>query len=233
VSQHTNFVLAVDVGQANDYTALTILQSYRTRERGSTEFDPVKEDRRHDLIHLERFREIPYPEQIRRIAERYRELGQHARGVAGTTQVRLAVDATGVGKPILDAFREAGLRPRGILITGGETASFADGLDRVPKRELVTTLQVALQARRLRIAEELPLAETLLRELRGFRVKISLSGHASFGNDVGAWREADHDDLVLSVALAVWMVEARKSPSLSAVRQAAGLQVERRPWKAP
>jgi hypothetical protein len=223
VRQHTTFVLAADIGQANDFTALSILQSYGTRERGASDFDPVKKDRRHDLIHLERFREIPYPEQIRRIAERYRELEQHARELNGTTMVRLVVDATGVGKPILDAFREGGLRPRGVIITGGETATRGDSIDRVPKRELVTTLQVALQSRRLRIADELPLAETLLRELRGFRVKISLSGHASFGNDVGTWREADHDDLVLSVALAVWLVEARKMPSRAALREASGL----------
>lgn len=219
----TTYVLAVDVGQANDYTAVSILHSYETRERGRSEFDPIKVDRRHDLVHLERFRELPYPDQIRRIRERHKELEQHARASAHEARVRLVVDATGVGKPILDAFREAGLRPHGVIITGGETSSRSAGISRVPKRELVTTLQVALQAKRLRIAEELPLADTLLKELRGFRVKISLTGHASFGNDVGTWREAAHDDLVLSVALAVWRVEAHKGPSMAALRMAQGI----------
>ena len=217
------FVLSVDVGQANDYTAVGILHSYETRERGATEFDPIKRNRRHDLVHLERFKDIAYPEQIRRIAERYRELEQHARSSFQDYKLRLVVDATGVGKPILDAFREAGLKPRGVIITGGDTASTASGMYRVPKRELVTTLQVALQAKRLQVAAELPLAEAFLKEMRGFRVKINLSGHATFGNDVGSWRDADHDDLVLSVALAVWLVEARKSPSMTLLRQASGL----------
>ena len=33
--KRSSFVLAVDVGQANDYTALSILQSYETREPGA------------------------------------------------------------------------------------------------------------------------------------------------------------------------------------------------------
>lgn len=218
----STYVLAVDVGQSHDFTALTILRSYETREPGASEFDPVVVDRRHDLVHLERFKELPYPEQIRRIAERHRELTQVARNDPRADRVRLVVDATGVGRPVLDAMKEAGLRPEGVIITGGETATRDGGLSRVPKRELVTTLQVALQAKRLRIAAELPLADMLLKELRGFRVKISLSGHASFGNDVGTWREAAHDDLVLSVALAVWLVEGHKVANRAALKRAIG-----------
>ena len=210
------YVVAVDVGQSNDYTAVVILHSYRlSASRGA--------HRHHDVVHLERFREISYPDQVRRIGERYRELVQHAKGAHRDANVRLVVDATGVGKPILDLAREQGLRPNGVIITGGETSSHERGIDRVPKRELVTTLQVALQAKRLRIAEDLPLAELLLKEFRGFRVKISLTGHASFGNDVGSWREADHDDLVLATALGVWTLENRKTASVADLRRATGL----------
>jgi hypothetical protein len=35
-------------------------------------------------------------------------------------------------------------------------------------------------------------------------VKISQGGHDSYGND---WRETAHDDLVLSLAMAVWYAE--------------------------
>jgi hypothetical protein len=222
----SRFVMAVDVGQAHDYTAVSILHSWPTREKvGEWPNEKVVEDRRHDLVHLERFRDISYPEQIRRVQERYADLERHAETLAGEPSVSLVVDATGVGKPILDAFREAKLRPRGVIITGGETSSHADGLDRVPKRELVTTLQVALQSKRLRIAEELPLAELLLKEFRGFKVQITLSGHARFGNDVGQWREADHDDLVLATALAVWLMEARKTTSTRVLHALAGLNI--------
>ena len=44
-------------------------------------------------------------------------------------------------------------------------------------------------------------ADVLVKELSNFRVKIDpVTAHDSYS----AWREADHDDLVLAVALAAW-----------------------------
>jgi hypothetical protein len=70
----------------------------------------------------------------------------------------------------------------------------------VSKHDLVSVAQVALQNGRLRIAEKLPDAAVLVKELQNFQVKIT-----DMGNDTyGAWREGPHDDLVLAVALALW-----------------------------
>ncbi len=55
----------------------------------------------------------------------------------------------------------------------------------------------------MKIAAALPEAETLLRELEGFRVRISAAGHDTYG----AWQDGAHDDLVLAVALACWYGE--------------------------
>lgn len=40
-------------------------------------------------------------------------------------------------------------------------------------------------------------------ELEAFRVKVTASANETFG----AWRERDHDDLVLATALAAWAGE--------------------------
>lgn len=111
--------------------------------------------------------------------------------------------------------REARLNPTPVTITGGDTVS-VDGREyRVPKRDLVSAVQVALQAGQLKVAASLPLAKTLADELLAFKVAISLSGHDSYGNDVGRWREAPHDDLVLAVALGCWW--AKNNPPLKYV----------------
>jgi hypothetical protein len=61
-----------------------------------------------------------------------------------------------------------------------------------------------MQNGQLKIAEGLALEDTLVKELLNFRVKINIStAHDSYE----AWREGDHDDLVLSVALARWAGE--------------------------
>jgi hypothetical protein len=73
---------------------------------------------------------------------------------------------------------------------------------------LVSGLQVLLQTERLKIAQDIPHAETFVAELRNFRVRISESGHDSYE----AWREGSHDDLVLSVAIACWLGERVSVP---------------------
>ncbi len=81
----------------------------------------------------------------------------------------------------------------------------------VPKKELVSTLQVLLQARRLRVAPALPEAQTLVRELLNFQVKITPAANETFG----AWREGQHDDLVLAMAIAAWQAERCPVPGNS------------------
>jgi hypothetical protein len=77
----------------------------------------------------------------------------------------------------------------------------------------VSNLQVLFQAGRLRVAEGLPEARTLINELINFRVKITANAHDTYE----AWREGTHDDLVLAVALACWYGERNKSSLLDDV----------------
>ncbi|MEJ7863244.1 MAG: hypothetical protein WKF90_16565 [Pyrinomonadaceae bacterium] len=60
-------------------------------------------------------------------------------------------------------------------------------------------VQLYLQSRRLKIASQLPEADTLTRKLQNFRVKITDAANDTYG----AWREGTHDDLVLAAALAL------------------------------
>ena len=78
------------------------------------------------------------------------------------------------------------------------------GIAGVPKRDLVGCLQILLQSGRLKIARTLPHAETLKTEMLNFRVKINIAtAHDSYE----AWREGDHDNLVLAAALAAWKAQ--------------------------
>jgi hypothetical protein len=107
----------------------------------------------------------------------------------------------------VDLLRQAGFAPIAITITGGDQViQVAHREYRVPKRNLAAAVQVLLQTRRLRWATSLPEAVTLQAELNNFKAKISLSGHDSYGAD-DDWREGNHDDLVLSVALGCWYGE--------------------------
>ena len=178
--------MGLDLGQSSDYTALSVLE--RLKPEGD------EKEAAYHVRHLERVRSVPYPVIVSKTTEIMR-----SPALAGNAA--LVVDQTGVGAPVVDLFRQAGLSPVGVLIHGGDKASREGDTWRVPKRDLVGSLQVLFQSGRLKISKKLPLASVLQTELMNFKVKIDpVTAHDSYS----AWREQDHDDLVLSVAMAAW-----------------------------
>jgi hypothetical protein len=78
----------------------------------------------------------------------------------------------------------------------------------VAKGLLCSTVQSLLQGGRLRVAPGLELAETLRDELLNFEVKVTEAANETYG----CWRSGKHDDLVLAVALAVWVAQRHVAP---------------------
>jgi hypothetical protein len=114
-------------------------------------------------------------------------------------QIDLVIDQTGVGQPIADLFKSAGVTFAGVMIHGGDGERSEGNTHFVPKMTLVSRLQALLHEGRLQIQKELPEAAELVRELQDFRVKYTESGHLTFNA-----REGKHDDLVLALAIAAW-----------------------------
>ncbi len=104
------------------------------------------------------------------------------------------VDATGVGKPVVDLLRAAGLEPVPMSITSGRSIKFDSDGWRVPKPALVRALVVAVENGKFKIARGLQYARALKRELAAFERKIGAQGHIAFA---GA---GQHDDLVIATA---------------------------------
>jgi hypothetical protein len=116
----------------------------------------------------------------------------------------LVVDQTGVGRAVVDMLSQAAGWVVPVTITAGHAVTQAEDRSwHVPKKELVTSLQVVMQSHRLLIARCLSDAATLVRELQNFQVKITAAANETFGT----WRHGQHDDLVLAVALASWWGE--------------------------
>jgi hypothetical protein len=187
--------IGLDLGQSKDFSALAVVECVRIiTNGGKSEITAL------NCIHLQRWQlRTAYPTIVADVVKMVNNLDPFLYPKGKTT---LAIDATGVGAPVVDLFKReqihAELKP--IQIVGGANVSSEFGMTRVPKRDLVSVVQVGLQNRTLKIASELPEAETLARELQNFQVKIT-----DAANDIyGAWREGTHDDLVLAVSLALW-----------------------------
>jgi len=198
------YIVGLDLGERRDYTALGILQRHVLPTGEAT----------YDLVELERWRGKGYsilPAKLREVVHALHQAGHRAQIDAGRyrsldPEIHLLVDHTGVGIAVVEEIRKA-VSCIGVTITGGDAIT-RDGNDfRVPKRELVGRTQVLLEQHRLRIARDLPLTPIITQELENFRAKRSLlTGHDSYGAGED-WREGNHDDCVLAVAMACWFGE--------------------------
>jgi hypothetical protein len=168
----------------------------------------------------DRFGSLPEPTYEVRYLERlalgtpYPEVARCVLRLMRTPPLRdnavLAVDATGVGRAVVDQLKAHGLSFMSVVITAGHKESRDGDTYRVPKRDLIARPQVLLQEgnRRLKIAPSLPEAGTLVEELLNFRHKITDAGNDTYGS----WREGQHDDLLLALCLAVWAADRRSPP---------------------
>ncbi len=198
-----SFHVGLDLGQANDYTAICIAEDVsESRSAGDLALN---------VRHLERFRDVLYPD----VADRVETLLTREPLRSAKPRSELVIDATGVGPAVTDIFTKRGRRFKAVKIHGGDTETHADGVYRVPKRNLISALVVLLQNGSLRISSGLELAETLREELLNFRVKVNIAtAHDSYE----AWREGDHDDLVLAAALSAWGATIGGRPAASSSR---------------
>jgi len=204
--EEARFVIGVDLGQARDFTAIAVVERMPQKPDWFTGKEPP------ELLHLRHLERMP-------LGTNYVAQVDHVQMLVGAVWSETVVDQTGVGRGVVDLFRDRGIALHAVTITAGNAEpsyELAKGGQnwKVSKRLLVSTLVALLHSERLKIASALPLAETLTAELLSFDVTTSASGRETFNA-----REGQHDDLVLAVALACWnATRVRKPPPKGVVR---------------
>jgi hypothetical protein len=191
------YFVGVDLGQTTDPTAICVLEVLDVPDiepdkiYNEVPFHPTA----YHVRHLERLRlGMSYVEQASYVYE--------IMHTAPLTKATLVVDQTGVGRPVVDLFRQAGLKPIAVTITAGDSTT-REKLQpddwHVAKLTLVSRLQATLHSGDLKIAADLPETAALVSELQDFKATFTQTGYARFGA-----REGKHDDLVLATAIALW-----------------------------
>ena len=215
------FLLGLDLGQSIDYSVLVIVDYQGT----VSPWYAVRYLQRWPL-------QTPYPAIVQDVAALLAD--PSLRG-----QSTLSTYKTGCGSPVIDMLVQAKLAPIAVSIHGGDKVNVDRGSFRVPKRDLVSCIAVLLQQRRLQFAQ-MPMTTTLVQELLTFKVKIDPStAHDSYA----AWREQDHDDLVLALALACWWGEREAAARVPDLTLSPALDLRLRlpplsarttpPWRGP
>jgi hypothetical protein len=179
--------VGVDVGQRRDPTAIVVAEQ---EERRGTETH-------HMVRYLARLPlGTPYPAVAEWVAAVVS--GVHA---ATSGEPILYVDATGVGTPIVDVLRAAGIgqlaQLKAVYFTHGDRRKVERGEVKCGKAWLVARLQALLQQGLLHLPRNAE-AEVLAQELLDFEIRVKEDANQRFG----AFRVGTHDDLVTALGLA-------------------------------
>jgi hypothetical protein len=209
VVEGIRYWVGVDFGQANDYTAVSILERVPVADYGHEEEYHVRYLRRPPL-------RTPYNEVVSGVVRRIITLTP-AGPLGIRDDVGLVVDATGVGRAVVDMLKEEirghtlhtapRIRLVKVNVTGGNRVNINKGYYNVPKRDLISAGVIALQDKKLKIGQDVENRDVLIKELLNYRMKINInSSHDSYE----PWRDGEHDDLLFSVCLGTWVCNSHR-----------------------
>jgi hypothetical protein len=214
------FFIGVDLGQAADYTAVSIVERIPAGSEGRAEDvppqgqptirygKPTGRETKFHVGHLERFElGMSYTEQAARIKRLYEHdalsytLRSRSSYALVTVRPGLVVDYTGVGRGVVDIMRSLGLTDLDAVTITGSGGSSSGRSHTVNKDDLLSAFQIAVLEGWVEIAEALEHAGTLREEALNVKREVNINtGNVAFRPH----RESVHDDLLLATALACW-----------------------------
>lgn len=150
------YYVGVDLGRLKDFTVISVVDS-----------------KTFDLVYWERFRELEWPFQKKKIVEVAKRYGNH----------KVKIDQTGLGQPIVDELSRTGIYIEGVTMTNEI------------KKNLIEKLSILLEWKKI----SYPPIDVLIKELEVFGYTVSdKTKRIQYGAPFGF-----HDDTVISLALAV------------------------------
>jgi len=160
-----HYVMGVDLARSKDFTVITVIDTTSGRNH---------------VVYWSRFNQLDWSIQQIRIVQ-----------IAQTYKAKVWIDTTGIGDPIENAIRIAGVDVEGFKISGP-----------TPKQQLIEKLRVGIEQGRLSWPSGLiPILDDDVRggELQRYEYDITDSGTVRYSAPEGS-----HDDAVISLALAWW-----------------------------
>ena len=197
------WIVSIDLGKINDYTAFICARKAETNP-------PI-----YLVEHIERF-EIGLPTLYPSVVRRMRKV----LGSEKMEGARFIADGTGVGMAVVDMFREH-QETRGVIpisITCGKHATWNQEGNawHVPKLELISVMQSLLPSKRVKINDgsgrtdkahpDVDLGPVLAKEMKSFDWTRKHKTDDS-QMTLELWREKTNDDTVLALAMLLWYGE--------------------------
>lgn len=189
---HCRFLIGLDLGQAQDPSAFTVIRDEAVPEWESGVTQRLRA-RQRTVVAADRIRDTSYVE----IARIVRNLT-----LDGTLKGRchLVIDATGVGRAFGDVLDEIGVKHHKVQMVGGLSENRAGRFWNVSKTKLLSDLNGALHIGKLVLAD-FPMRDDVAAELDSFQVSFSSAGNMRLeGGDAQG-----HADMAIATALGWWL----------------------------
>lgn len=195
------YLLGCDLAKSLDYTSFAIIEMV---------WSPEIRDFVYHLKALDRIRGVDYPAITDLIIKTVGKLIKESQLVT-TDGPHLCMDASGLGAPIKDYLKQAGVFLAGrklypVVFTGGEAAR-RDPVTRnynISKTLIVSNFLSLMQHRRFDYAPDLQTLPLLEQEIASFKQHLTPSGKTTFDAESGA-----HDDLICACCIPLIIGEWR------------------------
>lgn len=181
-------IIGIDIGQKHDPTAIAVMElEWRTAE-GSR-------DDHYLGRHIER---LPLGTTYPAIAARLKEVVTNVKA-RGVSVAHVYVDATGVGMPVVDVLKAAGVPITPVYFTHGDRRTVnEDHSVTLGKAFLVSRLKALMQTGRIHLTQSAEM-DAMQKELMDYEIRVDEQANDRYG----AFRVGTHDDLVTALGLAV------------------------------
>jgi hypothetical protein len=196
--------IGVDIGQRVDPTAIAVvereerIEGRRFHPDGSVATSSTEcRVWHHTTRYLER---LPLGTSYPAVARRLAELTARVNDRTGRRPT-LYLDATGVGKPVVDVLRDEKVAARlvAVYFTYGDRRTVEhNGPVTLGKAWLVSRMQALFQGNRLHLPPNHPEAQVMTDELLDYEIRVDKNANDTYG----AFRVGSHDDLVTALGLA-------------------------------
>jgi hypothetical protein len=211
----SRMLIGLDLGQSTDFSAIAVVRQQigtkiaEARRGGWWSETRLPNDlRRFTIQHLARWPlGTAYTAVVADLADLVQQVKAESRWIGSPIAdpphaggVTVAYDATGLGAPVGDVIRSAGVRATGIIIGSGQAdTTTRTGAIAVSKEHLLTHLLVLLEQNRLRAERpDLPDLDTLMGEMSSYtRRQSAVSGGQTYTS-------TQHSDLLMALAIACY-----------------------------
>lgn len=181
-------ILSLDPAQLRDFSALAAVKM---------KYDQIKRKIVYELSNMERMQKVGYDVIVDWAANAY-----NTPDFNHPTPALFLLDATGPGLALQSMFKLKGIRVKPIIITSGQAMTHDGPFLHIGKPRLFGTFMAAFDSGRVQLNPNMPIYPTLEKEMVNFRAKLSSSGNAIFEAGPG-----ENDDLLFSLAMAIWYGE--------------------------